>query len=581
MNAMDQGIPPTSASPGWRREGFELALIGPEAMRHKELLRRAGYGVRGASSGDRAQLVFADEKAVDLIVLDFALEGRPPEAVLLFSRGTSASAALVALVPSHDAEGFRRAFLAGARDVLPTPSRGEDLLASVDYLLEPRALEATVQRLRAQLGGDETLALPSAPTPEERAALIALEAQVKELRREIERLHEQHEGELTSLRARLEEAAAERDRATVSRKQARARARSSEQAAKDGQAQVRLLERACEELQLKLKDARVERRSLETRLANAEKRVRTLEEVIHQHVEAAELEVQGAVGLSAPSDLDPEAALDARALDARRLAELELAMQERDSLERRVAELEQELERVSERAAERAAERGEGAFDTPSQLEGALSLRDEDERRLAELDDVLRERERLDEEVRRLNRALAEPAADPRSAALAAELRDLKEAYAESLAMLEAVRADRGSAGRRLLELEREAADAVMRVEELTPLVGEVERLRVELRAERQARKAALRSVGDVTTQFSRLDQETATLLEELEAKQRALVLAHARQEALSVELANLRAQLAVESGARDTLMERLRDAERELERVKGSLPRVPDPVLS
>lgn len=538
-------------------------------MRHRELLLRAGYAVRGAALGDHAQAVFADDRTFDIIVLDFALEGRPPEAVLLFSRRTSASALLIALVPQQDSDGFRRAFMAGARDVLPTPSRGEDLLASVDYLLEPRALQSTVDRLRQQLGGDETMALPpSRPGPHDGAAVIALEAQVKELRREVERLREKHRDEVTRLRQQALDAVSERDRAVVGREQAKQKARSFRREARDGQGQMRLLERACEELQLKLKSARDQRRALESRLADTQKRVRVLEEAMHQHVHAAELEVQAASDIAdvPPSDVDPEAALEARAADEERLAQLEEAMKERDSLERRVRELELELERVSE------AERTRADIDTPSELEAALSARAEDERRLEELDGALVERERLDDEVRRLRSALAEPSADPRLADVVGELRDLKDAHGETLAMLEAVRADRESFQRRQRDLEREAADAVMRVEELTPLVGEVERLRAELRAERDARKDALQNIGRVTTQFSALDRETATILEELESKQRALVLAYARHEVLASEVANLRAQVASESRARVELHEQLREAELELDRLRSSL---------
>ncbi len=582
---MDEPIPPTSSTLGWRREGFEVALIGPEAMRHRELLLRAGYRVRGALQGDRAQRVFADDVAVDVIVLDFALEGRPPEAVLLFSRGTSAAAALVALVPAQDSDGFRRAFMAGARDVLPTPSRGEDLLASVDYLLEPRALQSTVDRLRQQLGADETIALPpSKPSADDKAAVIALEAQVAELRREIERLREKHDKQQQQSATRLQQqvmlVVGERDRALASLEQAKQKARSFRREALDGQGQLRLLERACEELQLKLKDARDQRRAVESRLVEAQKRTRTLEQVIHQHVQAAELEVQSAQALlEVPrSDVDPEAALLEREQDERRLAELEGAMKERDDLERRVKELELELAKVSETSTRSAAaadgfgsERTRAEIDTASELEAALAARAEDERRLAELDGVLVERERLDAEVRRLQQALSEESVDPRTAELEAELRDLADAHGETTAMLEAVRVDRESLSRRLAELEREAADAVMRVEELAPLVGEVERLRAELRAERDARQHALRNTAQLTTQSSALDRETTTLAWELEAKQRRLVLAYARQEVLSGELAKLREQMAAETRSREALLEKLRAAEEELGRLRSA----------
>lgn len=557
--------PETHASHGWRREGFEVALIGPEAMQHRELLVRAGYAVRGARRGDQAAQLFQSPEPVDVIVLDFSLQGRPPEAILLFSRRTSAAAQLIAIVPAQDADAFRRAFLAGARDVLPTPARGEDLLAAVDLLVEPRALSGLLGRLRSQYGvDDETHALPAAPGPNvAHQKNAALDAEITRLRAQLDDLRTRHDEELKRLRQQALDAVTDRDRLLDSRNEARERLADSRKELREGAAQLRMLERACEELQRKLKDSRDQRRSFEARLTQAKERIRSLEQAMREHVEQAERSVKldmEFTEVSAPPDgleVDVEEALAARDEDAQRLEELEAALDERSRLAARVAELESQLARVEQRV-------GTNEVKELSDLEEALERRAEDEERLAELDEAMALRDGLEREVERLRKDLSRGDGGD-----AEELVELHDAYDQTLALLDAVRSDRAGLKRRVADLEREAADALMRIEELSPLVAEVAQLRGELRTERDRAQAAKRSAGRVRTQFSQLDRASAALEDELVAAQRSMVLGRARGDVLSVELHHVRAALTDAHAARSETLQRLREAELELDSLR------------
>jgi DNA-binding NarL/FixJ family response regulator/outer membrane murein-binding lipoprotein Lpp len=533
-------------------------------MRHRDLLVRAGYGVRGTEHGDQAAQVFAEPKPVDVIVLDFALSGRPPEAVLLFSRRTSSAASLIGLVPSQDADAFRRAFLAGARDVLPSPARGEDLLAAVDLVMEPRALEAVIDRMRLQLGSaDETIPLPPAPGVHG-VRITRLEDDVAKLTKKLSLQKRKHAEEMTGLRQQALDAVTERDRLIDSRNQVREKLAISRKEMRETATQLRMMERAAEELQRKLKSARDQRRSFESRLSQAKTRIDTLERSLHEHVEAAEREVQSQVEeefteVSAPPPaIDPEEALLARAEDEQRLQELEDAMGERARLAERVRDLEAQL--LGSTAAT--------PLDTTSAegdaLEDALAERAQDEERLAELESAIEQKRGLEDEVARLRKMLKGTGEQDLS-----ELDELREAHEQTLGILDAVRLDRDTLKRRVSELERESADALMRVEELQPLTAEVERLRADLRAEREALLGARQKAGRAATRVGQLDRTSAVLEDELAASQRALILTRARAEVMNGELADVRAALVQARASRNEALEQVREAEAELDSLR------------
>jgi chromosome segregation ATPase/CheY-like chemotaxis protein len=587
---MIQAPPPTEgATPGWRRAGFRIALIGPEAMRHRDLIDRAGYEVKGSSSGDGAQRVFAGDAPYDIIVLDFALEGRPPEAVLLFSRGSSSGAPIIAMVPAEHAESFRRAFMAGARDVLPSPARGEDLLASIDLLLEPRSLQAQIDRMRVQFGLDgETAALPAAPGLGVKEA--ALEVELVKLNKRLEDLAEEHRLELDAARHEAQEAERAREKVLEDRLKQSSRLDSTRKEMREGAAQLRLMERACEELQRKLKDARDQRRGVEARLQEARVRIEQLEGVVREQIAGEEERFVSPDEFTEisepPAAMDPEEALAQREADSVRLEELERALEERARLAARVGELEEQL--TQGHLAIGAPDEGDDATDP----EAVLRARAEDEARLKELDDALAAKRELEERVGDLERSLSgERTARERLAELEALLQeredriqilereggdalsdrvnDLEQTLRETQDLLSAVRRDRDSLKRRMVDLERESADALTRVEELSPLTAEVERLRSELRSERDAHLLVRQNAGSLESRTSQMDRAAEQLSDELTARQRALVLAHARNEQLAAELSDARSALAESRDAQHAAVQQMHELEAELESLR------------
>lgn len=535
----------------WHRDRYRLALVGAEAAKHRDLVSRAGYVVVVAHDGHEASAIFSKADPFDVVVLDFGLTGRPPEAVLLFSRRTSPGAPCIGLVSAEDAEQFRRAFLAGARDVLPSPARGEDLLSSVDTVLEPRALGELVEGLRHELHG----AGPRAPASTSSTSFGE---------------------EAAGFRQQAMDAFAERDRAVQERASAQKKLTSLRRQIKERDQRLALMERACEELTGKLKALRDERRAFEGRAIDAERRIAVLEAALATpgtfHPEASaesaatdpamrrRSSVQSTTGVdgshrphgphserrsplpsdpdeearlfeledgdrfavggdhAAPSALqpktapgeelervfhsyveserriaelrdeladpdapaasdvaDPEVGLGARAEDERRLAELDAALERKATLEKRVKQLEDEL------AAARSSAASTGGSD------GAL-------RRIDELEALLTERDgklAALESARALDKRDHKAALEAAQSALIAE----RESGAEVRGILDAIRMERDALRRRVAELEREAADALTRIEELTPLLNDVERLRAELRATHVAARAPLPAV--------------------------------------------------------------------------------------
>lgn len=505
------------AAHDFKRETYSAALVGPEAVRHADLIKRAGYRVTVADDGSAASQLFVGEP-VDIIVLDFALTGRPPEAVLLFSRRTSADAPVIALVPADTDDGYRRAFLAGARDVLPTPSRGEDLLAAIDVAIEPRALAEVIERLRGDDDDDDD-ALLSDETP---ASSAKTTVEVERVRREYEERVRTLEDDLDSFRRQALDAVTERDRLVESRANARRRLAEVKKELKERQAHLTMTEQACEALQRKLKDARDHRRHLESKYKRLEKHLKgdkaaAARGSIDRSITLAPDEVIDAL---ADGFVDPEEALRVRAVDEQRLEQLEAAYEKFQESEARIKDLEAQLE------AARAATNISGAPEgTPSEeeqrkqkdLEEEIALRLRLEVQVADLERELGAHKSQGQRIADLEAQLAASEAllhqlddalgDDEAAAQAARALILEqEAHAETLGKLDAALVERDGLKARLREAEREAADAFTRLDELDPLIGEVEQVRLELHAER-LRHAATRRLLD---QVADVDENAA-----------------------------------------------------------------------
>jgi DNA-binding NarL/FixJ family response regulator len=550
-----------------RRDRFRVALVGKPAVEHAEMIRRAGYVVVAAEDGVAAGRLFRqDAEPYDALVIDFALEGRPPEAVLLFGRRTSPSAPVVALVPADEDEAFRRAFLAGARDVLPSPARGEDILDAVDIVLEPRALEMLVDELRTQLPAG---ARGADYAPEHEDALLE---ELEELRGKVRQVEARERRVTDQFRVQALEAVTAKDDLEDMVEDQNRRIVTQERNLKEMEARARLHERAAEELQLKLKEARDQRRKAEERASRAETRVHELE-IIQEAFQPVGDTFTGP-GDTNPTDVwslaeeaDPEAALLARREDEVKLDELERVLAEKARLDARVEDLEETVSRPGQRKGE------DGKTDvTPppvsmagpeqAELDRTRRQRDALEARVLELEVALSDAEGESEAIQHLKRTLAER--DDRIVALQRQ-RDVAEDMLTKLAGLEEelslaqksarnaarslhdARHERDQAGRRVKALELEIADAQVHLEEMGDVANERDQLSSKLRAEREAHLSA-RNRLRALERSSREDRaDRATHNDDLDAARRGLVLARARAESLQAEIERLKVELNAE----------------------------------
>jgi CheY-like chemotaxis protein len=262
----------TGAGVTWERSQFSIALIGPESVRHAAAIEKAGFQIATALSGQDAPALFAQPKSYDAIVLDFNIRDRPPEAILIFARRNSPNSPFVALVPPLDDESYRRAFLAGARDVLPTPTEQSDLVSAIDYTLEPRALTELVQQLQLAQDFD---GMPHQTSGEEEPSNLGegkreAEQEIEVLRRQLESL-----GNTEQLNARA--AIRDRDRALLQQEKAERRALECEDMVSEYSVKNHQLESTHESLRRDIQIAHERLRLMESRFRDAVTHGRALE----------------------------------------------------------------------------------------------------------------------------------------------------------------------------------------------------------------------------------------------------------------------------------------------------------------
>ncbi len=410
----------------WERAGYTVALVGGQALLHRELVERTGYTLLCAQDGDEASELFSAGATVDALVLDFSATGRPPEAILLFARRTSAGAPVIALVPAELDEAYRRAFNAGARDVLPLPARSEDLVAAIDMVLEPRGLADALEEMRARSFDVESAHGVRDSSDAQR--IIALGTALAASEQKVKALRAQTDQGTAVFRQQALDAITERDRLLEGKEALKKKNQHLRRQLRDRDAQLRLTEKACEELQRKLKNARTQRRELETRLIR-------VADVEHERAPYALVSEDLDASFGSTLEIgvvDPEEALAQREADAEKLNELD------DLYKRYRASLIQ----VEKMRAVLKAEAGVDADDIPglwdrpanaqvkhdlvSELENALLERDEAERRIGELEDELAA-------------LLSRPPPSPDDEALRTE----RKHHAETMHQLELARRDR------------------------------------------------------------------------------------------------------------------------------------------
>jgi|GEM_PF-2017879 len=473
------------------RRSFRIALVGPQAIAHLPLVERAGYQVHTAADGLQAADLFGREE-LDVVVLDFELKGRPPEAILLFSHRTSPDAVMVAMVPAEEDEYFRRAFLAGARDVLPSPARGEDLLGSIDFVLEPRVLADLVDDLRG--GGDFDDDEGTAPD----ARGTQLDMMRKELTRTRSLLDEERSRlmeESARFRQQALDAVLDRDRMRESRDRARRRLTATKAELKDRKAQLAITERACEALQDKLKETRDSERDLLSGRGDdddAELTRMTMDPSRALPVAPGPAPTTGEV-------VDPVLALEQRNADAERLEQVESAQE-------RLTNARADLKKIEEKT------------------NAGQPVSDDEKRNLDQLKDALqREVESLEAAQReidqqRLHIAALENTRLSLEGQVASLEREREAALSEAAMYRSVTFSDQGTDEKalmlRLEEKERELADCWTQLDELMPLKSDIESLRSQLHAERGAHLATKRALEQDKMRLQGELEETRSMQE-------------------------------------------------------------------
>ena len=101
-----------------------------------EALRRAGYYVAGAASGEEALAILETEK-FDLVIIDLRLKGMDGLHVLSILRERQPEAAAIFLTAHGSLESALEALQMGAYDYVPKPCSMKELRATVRRALDP------------------------------------------------------------------------------------------------------------------------------------------------------------------------------------------------------------------------------------------------------------------------------------------------------------------------------------------------------------------------------------------------------------------------------------------------------------
>ncbi len=115
-------------------------------------LRRAGYTVRTAASGQEALKIYAED-SIDVALLDMSMPQMDGITLLKELRSLNPNLPAIMLTAYGSVERAVEAMKAGALDFLTRPVRSEVLLAQIEKALALNALVAENRRLREAVGG--------------------------------------------------------------------------------------------------------------------------------------------------------------------------------------------------------------------------------------------------------------------------------------------------------------------------------------------------------------------------------------------------------------------------------------------
>jgi len=115
------------------------------------VLRREGFDVALAASGEEALSVLDEDDAVDLVILDVMLPGISGIDTLRAIRISNPTLPVIVITAFSSIDGAIEAMKHGAFHYIPKPFKNEEVVLTVNKALEQRRLSSENERLKAEL----------------------------------------------------------------------------------------------------------------------------------------------------------------------------------------------------------------------------------------------------------------------------------------------------------------------------------------------------------------------------------------------------------------------------------------------
>src|SRR5438874_8276120 len=115
------------------------------------VLRREGFDVVMAASGEQALAVLDDDDAIDLVILDVMLPGISGIDTLRAVRISNPNLPVVVITAFSSIDGAIEAMKHGAFHYIPKPFKNEEVVLTVNKALEQRRLTRENERLKEEL----------------------------------------------------------------------------------------------------------------------------------------------------------------------------------------------------------------------------------------------------------------------------------------------------------------------------------------------------------------------------------------------------------------------------------------------
>ena len=115
------------------------------------VLRREGFDVVMAASGEQALSVLDDDDAIDLVILDVMLPGISGIDTLRAMRISNPHLPVIVITAYSSIDGAIEAMKQGAFHYIPKPFKNEEVVLTVNKALEQRRLSRENERLKAEL----------------------------------------------------------------------------------------------------------------------------------------------------------------------------------------------------------------------------------------------------------------------------------------------------------------------------------------------------------------------------------------------------------------------------------------------